>query len=158
MLPSFISNANSINALAQNASRTQSFFFLGYAEKFAPSPPPSIRNTKHSMSLSCGYDLLLWKRYIPIRTPILDRSRTPSLTLMVSCIIDRSSLRRINGKHIQGLRIVITLRFRIGIEITDREHESLSYIHWIQSCFKGFDAKESALVVHRAFERLRFDT
>ena len=26
MLPSFIPNANSINALAQNASRTQSFF------------------------------------------------------------------------------------------------------------------------------------
>ena len=133
-------------------------FFFRYAEKFARSPPPSIRNTKHSLSLSCDYALLFWKRCIPIRTPILDRIRTPGLTLMVSCIIDRSSLRRISGKHIQGLWIAITPRLRIGIGITDREHEPLSYIHWIQSRYKGFDAKESALVVHRAFERLRFDT
>ncbi|KAL9073485.1 MAG: hypothetical protein Q9161_002906 [Pseudevernia consocians] len=39
----------------------------------------------------------------------------------------------------------MTLRLQTGSRISDREHESLSYVHWIQSRHKGFDAKESAL-------------
>ena len=51
-------------------------------------------------------------------------------------------------KHIQRLRIAITLRLRRGIEISDSEHEPLNYIHWVESRYEGFDAKETALVVH----------
>ena len=77
---------------------------------------------------------------------------------MVPRVVDRWCLRRKHWEHVQRLRIAITPRLRIGIEISDREHESLSYLPRIQSRNEGFDAKDTALVVHRAFEMLRFDT
>ena len=129
-----------------------------HAEYFAPSIPSFIRNTKHSQSLSCDQASLPWKRCIPIRASILDRIQTPKPTLMVFRIIMRWCLRRINWEHVQRLWIAVTLRLRIGTEISDREHESFSYVQWIQGRYKGFDAKETAVVVHRAFEMLRFDT
>ena len=156
-----ISCVNAINMLAQMLKMlaTQSFYCtFEYAEYFAPSIPPSIRNIPHSQSLSCAYASLPWKRCIPIRTSILDRIRTPNLTLMVSRIIERWCLRRINWEHVERLTIAVTLRLRIGIKISHREDESLSHVQWIQSRYQGFDTKETALVVHRAFEMLRFDT